>query len=216
MARGKPSGLNAYELLLEAIDNGVLPPGSRLREVEIAERFQISRTPVREALKRLEAQGLVAHEPHHGAVVAKLDYDQVGELYFLREVLEGTAARLAAVHASETEIEILREMVEQDRAFADNPQELARRNKAFHRQIHLAAQNRYLNAVLENMRVSLVLLAGTTLAAPKRGAESIEEHAAVVDAIARHDPDAAEAAVRRHIANAHKTRLKLQLQEAAG
>src|SRR5947208_165073 len=75
----RSSGAGAYERLLRAIEEGELAPGSRLREAELAERFQISRTPVREALGRLEAQGLVAHEPHRGASVAQLDYGQVSE-----------------------------------------------------------------------------------------------------------------------------------------
>ena len=105
------SHVDAYERLLNAIDSGELAPGSRLLEAQLAERLGVSRTPVREALRRLEAQGLVTHEPHRGVVVAELDYDQLGELYAVREVLEGTAARLAARHASPEEVEVLREMV---------------------------------------------------------------------------------------------------------
>src|SRR6516164_5955777 len=90
--KGKSSGFGTYELLLDAIENGALAPGSRLRETDLALRFGISRTPVREALKRLEAQGLVSHQAHHGAVVAELGYGEITELYALREVLEGTAA----------------------------------------------------------------------------------------------------------------------------
>ncbi|MDG4717902.1 MULTISPECIES: GntR family transcriptional regulator [Thalassospira] len=208
----KPSGSSVYDMLLDAIDCGDLSPGSRLREVEIAERFGISRTPVREALKRLEQQGLVTHEPHHGAVVTVLDYREVGELYLVREVMEGTAARLAALHATDVEINVLREMVEADREFTDNPGELMRRNKLFHRQIHLLARNRFLDDLLENMRVSLVLLAGTTLAIQNRGAQSLDEHQEIVDAIARRDPDAAEKAARAHINNAYRARIRLQAE----
>src|SRR5690242_1132707 len=92
----RSSAAGAYELLLTEIESGGLPSGTRLREAALAQRFRISRTPVREALKLLEARGLVVHEPHHGAVVASLDYGQVTELYFMRELLEGNAARLAA------------------------------------------------------------------------------------------------------------------------
>lgn len=212
MKKTKSTSVNAYDLLLEAIDAGDLAPGSRLREVDLAAQFGISRTPVREALKRLEVQGLVSHEPHHGAVVASLDYGQVSELYALREVLEGTAARLAAIHASAAEVEVLREMVERDRGLQSKPHDLARANKAFHHQLHLSAHNRFLNQALEAMRMSLVLLGGTTLAAPKRGAQSVREHAAIVAAVAKHDPDAAEAAARGHIANAFKTRIRLEHQ----
>lgn len=206
----RSSGQEAYDLLLQAIDSGALPAGTRLREAELAERFRISRTPVREALKRLEAQGLVLHEPHHGAAVASLDYGQVAELYHMREVLEGTAAGLAATHATATEVEILREMVDRDRGLLDDPPALAASNRAFHRQIRLSARNRFLNATLDTMRISLALLAGTTLAVPGRGAESVEEHAAVVAAIEAHDPAAAEAAARRHIRNAFKVRIGLE------
>jgi len=215
MAQVKSSAVDAYERLLRAIDNGTLPPGSRLRESELATRFGISRTPVREALKRLEAQGLVTHEAHHGAVVASLNYSEITELYYLREVLEGTAARLAAVHATDTEIEILQEMVAADRKLiGGDPSELAYTNRKLHLQLHLSARNRFLNSVLDTMRLSLVLLAGTTLRAPNRDVESIDEHEAIVRAIAEHDPDAAEAAARVHIRNAFKARVRLNLEES--
>lgn len=206
----RPSAAGAYERLLRAIEEGELAPGSRLREAELAERFQISRTPVREALGRLEAQGLVAHEPHRGASVAQLDYGQVSELYDMREVLEGTAARLAAIHASAVETEILDEMVARDRGLLGDAPALARTNRLFHRQIHGAARNRFLQGTLETMRLSLVLLPGTTtLAAPDRAAESLAEHAAIVAAIRAHDGDAAEAAARAHIRAAFKARIRI-------
>ncbi|MFC0385213.1 GntR family transcriptional regulator [Muricoccus vinaceus] len=205
----RSSGSEAYDLLLEAIDSGALPAGTRLREAELAERFRISRTPVREALKRLEAQGLVLHEPHHGAVVASLGYAEMTELYHMREVLEGTAAGLAATHATATEVEVLREMVERDGGLLDDPAALAGTNRLFHRQICLSARNGFLNTMLENLRLSLALLAGTTLAVPNRGSESVREHAAIVAAIEARDAAAAEAAARRHIRNAFKVRIGL-------
>ncbi|MCR0984810.1 GntR family transcriptional regulator [Roseomonas populi] len=213
---GRSSGAGAYELLLEAMEAGTLPAGTRLREAELAERFGISRTPVREALKRLEAQGLVLHEPHHGAVVASLDYGQMTELYHMREVLEGTAAGLAATHATTTEIEILREMVERDRGLLKDPAALAATNRSFHRQIRLSARNRFLNTSLENMRISLALLARTTLATPERGAESVEEHAAIVAAIEARDAARAEEAARRHMRNAFKARIRLEHADGQG
>lgn len=210
MARpGKSTGASAYDLLLEAIENGALPAGTRLRETELATRFSISRTPVREALKRLETQGLVAHEPHHGAIVARLDYTQMAELYFMREMLEGTAASLASIHATPTEIEVLREMVVRDREMVNDPKALAGTNRAFHRQLHLSARNRFLSQTLSTMRLSLALLAGTTLAIPDRGGEALDEHSAIVEAIARRDPAAAEMAARAHIKAAFKARIHL-------
>ena len=198
-----------YARLLQAIDAGEFPPGARLIETELAERFGVSRTPVRQALSRLEAQGIAARDARGGLAVAALDYDQLGELYEVREMAEALAARLAARHASPTEIGLLWEMVEADRARTGEAAALARGNKAFHQQLHRASHNRYLIQTLEGMRRSLALLSGTTLAAPGRGAESIDEHAAIVAAIAARDEDAAEAAARRHIVNALRTRLRL-------
>ena len=206
------SASGAYELLLSQIEEGGLPPGTRLREADLADRLQISRTPVREALKRLELQGLIVHEPHRGAVVATLDYAQVAELYLLREVLEGTAARLAAQHATDVEIGSLADMVERDRAIAGQPLELARTNRRFHQQVRNAARNRYLSQTLEHFRLSLALLATTTLDAPGRGPTSVEEHAAIVARIAARDADGAEAAARLHILNAFRTRIKIHEQ----
>jgi DNA-binding GntR family transcriptional regulator len=204
MTKDKPSGASAYDVILSAIESGQLNPGNRLRETELAERLGLSRTPVREALKQLQAEGLVEHKPHQGAVVAVLDYSAIVELYFLREVLEGAAARLAALHASPTEIEIMQSMVETDRGLTQ-PQERARHNKAFHQQICRASRNRFLIRTLDNLRITLAL--GTTLTNAGRMGAAVEDHAAVVRAIAARNPDAAEEAARSHIRNALKIRL---------
>ncbi len=209
MKPARSSASDAYEKLLAAIEDGGLSAGMRLRETELAEQLAISRTPVREALKRLELQGLVVHEPHHGAVVASLEYGQVTELYLLREVLEGTAARLAAQHATAIEIGVLERMVEADRALTRKPMHLARSNRRFHQQVRDTARNRYLGTALENLRLSLALLAGTTLGASGRAEESIAEHAAIVARIAARDPDGAEATARHHIQQAFRTRVEL-------
>jgi DNA-binding GntR family transcriptional regulator len=205
-----PGDDDPYTRLLDAIDRGDYPPGARLIETDLASRFGVSRTPVRQALGRLEAQGIAARDQRGGLVVATLDYDQLGELYEVREMAEALAARLAARHASPVEIGILSGLVEADRARGDDPAELARSNKLFHAQLHRASHNRYLVQTLATIRRSLSLLSGTTLASPGRGAESVEEHAAIVAAIAARDEDAAEAAARRHIVNALRTRLLLE------
>nr|WP_295745248.1 GntR family transcriptional regulator [uncultured Acidocella sp.] len=212
----RSSGRDAYELLLEGIENGALPAGTRLRETELAQRFALSRTPIREALKRLEQQGLITHEPHQGMAVTSLDYNQIAELYALREVLEGTAARLAAQHASAIEISVLEEMVAADRARTEDAAMLARTNRAFHQQLRDAGRNQYLGQALENLRLSLALLPGTTLGAPGRGAASVEDHAAIVARIAARDPEGAEEAARLHIRNAFKTRIQLLQQRFTG
>jgi DNA-binding GntR family transcriptional regulator len=203
-----PTPSDVYQLILDAIDGGALVGGTRLVETELAERFGVSRTPVREALKRLEAQGVAATSGRR-LVVATLDHDQLGELYEVRAVVEGLAARLAARHAAPEEIVILRQMVEADRALVDRPRELSQANKRFHRMMHRASHNRYLDQMLQGMRRSLALLSTTTLAVPGRGAASVAEHDAIIRAIETRDEDVAEAAARLHISNAYASRLKI-------
>jgi DNA-binding GntR family transcriptional regulator len=208
--KDKPSGANAYDVILSAIEKGELNSGNRLRETELAERLGLSRTPVREALKQLQAEGLVEHRPHHGAVVAQLDYSAIVELYFLREVLEGAAARLAALHASPTEVELMQSMLETDRRLPESSPERARHNKAFHQQVCRASRNRFLIRALDNLRITLAL--GTTLGG-RTGVRdnAIEGHAAIVNAIAARDPIAAEEAARSHVRGALKIRLSQQV-----
>lgn len=197
-----------FSLLVQAIEAGELPPGARLRETELAARFGVSRTPVREGLKQLEAQGLARHEPNRGMVVPTLDNDEINELYVIRAVLEGTAARLAAQHATEAEIAILQRMVADDRTRLNDVEALLATNRAFHRRLTLASHNRYLIAQMEHMKQSLLLLGGTTLADSKRRTEAVAEHSRLVEAIAARDMDRAEELARAHIRTAHQARLE--------
>lgn len=197
---------DAYLLVIEAIDQGEYRPGDRLVESELAERFGVSRTPIREALQRLETQGVLARDGR-SLVVASLDHDQLGELYVLRAELEGLAARLAAQHAAPEEIRVLWEMIRKDREMVDRPAMLARANKRFHHQIHLASHNRYLIQQLEMVYRSMALLATTSLAAEGRGAQALDEHEEIVRAIEARDGAAADAALRAHISRAFETRL---------
>ena len=116
---------DAYPLILEAIDGGLYRPGDRLVESELAERFGVSRTPVREALQRLETQSMLARDGR-SLIVASLDHNQLAELYVVRAELEGLAARLAAKHATPEEIRVLRGMVEEDRVLLDDPNAIVR------------------------------------------------------------------------------------------
>jgi DNA-binding GntR family transcriptional regulator len=199
----------AYGLLKKEIASGIMGPGSRVRENEIAERLGISRTPVREALRRLEAEGLIVHLPHQGAVIAELDHQAVIELYDMRETLEGTAARYAARHASEAEIQDLAELVESEQDNVGDYNALAQLNKAFHASLYRAGHNRYLLKALLSLSDAMILLGGTTLAIPDRFAVAHAEHLEIVKAIAGRDPDRAEIAARTHIRNAQRARLKL-------
>ncbi|WP_298976596.1 GntR family transcriptional regulator [uncultured Roseobacter sp.] len=211
MGLQKPQQTDAYSMILDAIDLGVYRPGDRLVESELAERFGVSRTPIREALQRLETQSLLARDGR-SLIVASLDHNQMAELYVVRRELEGLAARLAAQHATDEEIRILREMVEADNALTDDPAALSRANRRFHKQVHLASHNRYLVQQLDLVHRTMALMATTSLAAQGRGEIAQAEHDAIVTAIEHKDSDAADQALREHISVAFMTRLK---QDAA-
>ena len=206
---GQPENGDAYSLILEAVDRGDLKPGQRLVETDLAERLGVSRTPVREALQRLETQGVVTRDGR-SLRVATLDHDQLGELYEVRGVVEGLAARLAARHAAPEEIAVLQEMVAADRDLLGDATALSLANRRFHRQMHRASHNRYLTQMLESMRRSMALITSTTLGTPGRGVESLDEHGAIVSAIASRDELAAQQAAEKHISNAYRARLLLE------
>lgn len=190
----------AYTNLRAAIHGGRFRAGMRMREAEIADWLGISRTPVRDALKRLENDGLLAAAPRRGLVVAELDQQQVSELYAVRDVLEGLAGRLAAQHVSAAEIAAMRELNDRlARTHAEDLPALARLNRLFHDVIYRAARNRYLINVLDSFESSLALLPGTTYIAPGRPASALKEHAELVDAIERRDADKAESLARHHV-----------------
>lgn len=199
---------DAYSLILEAIDMGLYKPGDRLVESELADRFGVSRTPIREALQRLETQSLLARDGR-SLIVASLDHNQLAELYVVRSELEALAARLAARHATEEEVRVLGDMVEADRAHLGDPAALSRANRRFHKQIHLASHNRFLVQQLDLVHRSMALLATTSLAARGRDEVALAEHAEIVAAIRDRDEALAGERLRTHISQAFVTRLKL-------
>lgn len=207
MANDRPTPKDAYEMILEAIDTGVFTPGDRLVESDLAERFGVSRTPIREALQRLETQSLLARDGR-SLIVASLDHNQMAELYVVRSELEGLAARLAAQHATEEEIQVLREMIEEDRKLVADPSALSRANRRFHRQIHLASHNRYLVQQLDLVYRSMALMATTSLAAVGRSEIALAEHDGIVAAISARNENEAYETLKSHISVAFRTRLR--------
>ncbi|KIC26123.1 MULTISPECIES: GntR family transcriptional regulator [unclassified Leisingera] len=212
MSQSRSNQKDAYALILEAIDSGIYKPGDRLVESDLAERFGVSRTPIREALQRLETQSLLERDGR-SLIVASLDHNQMAELYVVRRELEGLAAQLAARHATEEEIKVLKEMVESDDKLVGDPTALSKANRRFHEQIHLASHNRYLVQQLDLVHRTMALMATTSLAAEGRSEIAQSEHKGIVDAISRRDEAAAGEALKEHISIAFMTRLK---QDASG
>lgn len=206
--RDTSRGEYVYQELRSAIAQGKYRQGERIREEDIAQSMGVSRTPVREALRRLQTRGLLELAAGRGLVVAELSRQQVLELYAMRELLEGAAARLAAQHATETEINYLRHMLKELRK-ETNADRLADLNRVFHHAICDAAHNRYMQQSLNDLGDALALLRDTTFAIEGRPRTADAEHMMIVDAIEKHDPDAAERAARNHIRQAQQLRMQL-------
>jgi DNA-binding GntR family transcriptional regulator len=198
-----------YEALRRRIRSGELMAGMRVREEELAASLGVSRTPVREALGRLQIRGMV-ESAGGGLAVTVLSRSQVMEVYAMREILEGAAARFAAdENATAADITALRHVHAQFVDFKGDPVGFARLNIAFHDAIYEAARNRYQKRMLDDLNDALALLPDTTFAVKSRSRSAAEEHGVILDAIAARDPDAAEKAARMHIARALETRLLL-------
>ena len=212
MTDDKNSQKDAYSLILDAIDVGVYKPGDRLVESELAERFGFSRTPIREALQRLETQSLLSRDGR-SLIVSSLDHNQLSELYVVRSELEGLAARLAAIHATDEEKKVLRDMVEQDRALVGDPAALSRTNRRFHKMVHLASHNRHLVQQLDLVYRTMALMATTSLAAEGRGETAVAEHDLIVKAIEAGDSESANEALKAHISKAFVMRLKADVEQ---
>ncbi|WP_144639867.1 GntR family transcriptional regulator [Bordetella genomosp. 13] len=196
----------AYNEIKRRILGGDFAPGARLRETEVAELLTLGRTPVREALKRIQDEGLLRQEPGRGLVVAEMDQQEVGELYAMRESLESTAASLAAQHASEAEI------LNMEAILMEGDNDPVAQNLRFHEAIYSAAHNRYLMRLLRTLTDTTYLLGRSTLASPVRAEAALREHSAIVAAIRARDPEAAAAAARHHIHQALMERLKMLRQ----
>jgi DNA-binding GntR family transcriptional regulator len=195
----------AYNELKKRILMGFFGSSDRLREIEVAELLKMGRTPVREAIKRLEDEGLLTHEPRRGLVVTSLDQQSVTELYAMRELLEGGAARFAAKHASEAEIGNMAHILQEGRVGGDP----VAANLAFHQSIYGAAHNKFLIRALQSLTDSTYLLGRSTLDMPGRPDVAHGEHLAIFEAIRDGDPLRAEHSAREHIRNALLERLKI-------
>lgn len=204
-----------YQKLRDAIERAELKPGQRVMEAEVAEWLKVSRTPVREALRRLESVGMLALEPRVGLVVASISRQAMLELYAMREVLEGTAARLCARHASDLEVMELEELVRREDRLQGNFDELARHNRLFHEAVHRGAHNRYLEKSLSAVNDSMWLLGKSQMLLPERAQTALAEHSELLGAIRKRDGDAAEEAARRHVRSAQQQRLKQLFPESA-
>ncbi|MGH3384160.1 MAG: GntR family transcriptional regulator [Nocardioidaceae bacterium] len=211
-ARGRTTDA-VTDAMREAILDGVLAPSTWLREDLLAGAFEVSRTPVREALRRLADEGLAVKTAHHGTVVAPLSLEDVLALYVVRENLEGLAARLAAVRCPPglvQELDGIQAEMATSAADADTAA-LARQNLTFHRALREAAANPYLSRFLGQVEHAVRRLPVTTFAHHGRPEEVANEHDAIVRAIEARDGEAAERAAKEHMHRAREIRLAMVL-----
>jgi DNA-binding GntR family transcriptional regulator len=201
------------DALREAILDGVLAPAAWLREDEIAGAFEVSRTPVREALRRLADEGLAVKTAHHGTVVAPLSLEDILALYVVREDLEGLAARLAAVRCPPGLVETLDEIgaLMRQAAAEGDVTALARLNLDWHRALREAAANTYLGRFLGQVEHAVRRLPASTFAQHGRADEVLAEHDAIVRAIEARDGQQAEQAAKAHMHRAREIRLSVLL-----
>jgi len=200
-----------YAYLRRAIHEGELRPNERLVETAIAEQAGMSRTPVREALRKLQVDGLVA-VTGRGLVVGAISIDELVELCAVRETLEGMAAGLAARSRTEMDLIALRHIAEEFRsaAFRGVVPDLVKFNHAFHEAIWQAARNRYLAGQLHALRGQIERLQPTTLAVPERQPIATAEHQAIVAAIEEQQVEQAERTTRNHFQGAMALRLAMR------
>lgn len=183
----------------EMISNGDLAPGERLLEDKLAKQLGVSRNPVREAIRALEATGLVAVEPRKGAYVANFDAAEAAELLDLRSVLEAYAARLASRRRTDAQLEVIAETLERGQAATTNGDLVgaAVAHRDFHLAVETAAGHTYLGAVVEPLRAQTELV--FSMLADQRGVVSWEQHIDIFRAISRSDEEAAGSATRKHM-----------------
>jgi DNA-binding GntR family transcriptional regulator len=214
---GGPVAERVYLRLKQAIADGQITAGERLREIDLAARYGVSRTPVREALKKLHAEGLVSDVPGRGLAVTKPTPDEIMDAYLVREVLEGLAARLAAERAIETDRMRLAVVLRQIRAAiaAEDTQRAIALNNEFDRVLFQATRSRRLSDMIEAARASQGRLLRLSLEYPGRLAQAVEERAEILQAVQRGDPEAAEQATREHLRRARETRIAQILEQGA-
>ncbi|WP_366924016.1 GntR family transcriptional regulator [Metallumcola ferriviriculae] len=199
-----------FEYLYNGIISGELQFGQMLTEREIVSKLGVSRTPVREALRRLEKFGLVETEPHKGVKVITITKQRVIDLYRFREVLEGLGAKLIAETRDKKVIDKLKVFLDDAEKAIElgDIKELSKINNEFHMEIAKTANNSYLFSAIKTLQSHIHLVMTTTLSNKKRPLENIKEHKLILDAILSWDPEFAEAVMKAHVRKSYKTALK--------
>lgn len=202
------------ETLREAIRDGILEPGERLMEIQIAEELGVSRTPVREAIRKLELEGYVVMLPRRGTYVANLSIKDINEVYEIRASIDALAAGLAAERITDDELEQMERMlVATVEAFEKgNMDRVVEYDTKFHDVLYCASRNDRLVGIINNLREQLTRFRSISMAYPGRMKKTMEEHGRMVEAIAQRDVELAQQLARQHMENSEQA-LLLDLQK---
>lgn len=210
-----------FEVVKEKILMGVLKPGDPLIEVKLAEELGVSRTPIREALRQLELEGLVYSIPHKGAFVAGVSAQDIEDIYAIRMLLDGLAARWAAQKITKEEEDELTEIITLMELYTkkkDIPK-VMKTDSNFHQLIYKASKSKPLEHVLSTFHSYVLRARTTSFETPGRLDEALNEHKLIYDAIVNKDPDKAEYYIKIHVMNAAKNLIeqkKLEKNQAEG
>lgn len=185
--------------LRDQIRSGSIAPGSRLRQLEIAERFGVSSTPVREAFSLLEREGLVVSIPHRGAIVFRPTVDDLRETYEIRIPLEVLATKKAAENATDDELETIGGIVEAMRTAVTDPDRYTQLNREFHMRIYEAARRPKLAKLISDFRDASAAYLKLHTALLPSAAESQAEHDEILAALRARDADRAARAMESHL-----------------
>ncbi|MFC7404611.1 GntR family transcriptional regulator [Georgenia alba] len=196
-----PLRAQAVAVLRQQIVSGAYRPGERLVEKRLEQDLGVSRTVIREALRQLESQQLITLKPNVGPIVTVLTAENATHLYQVRAALEGTAARLAAEHATAEDVSSLRALIERFRVAGESgePERLVTTKDEFYAALVAAAGNPVIEEMLGNVQARISLLRAYTLEVPGRATQSHAELSAVIDAIEARHPDLAESRTREHV-----------------
>ena len=207
----KPLGEVVYEALREAIVSNQLRPGQRLMETELAEEMLVSRTPVREAVRKLKAEGYVVMIPRKGAYVAALSIQDINDVFEIRAALEAMAAYHAAFRSTLEETQRIRACLEAEAALWDSA-DLTRTVAAdiqFHSLLYRASHNLRVEVLINDLREQTHRLRTSTLSTPGRLRFALEEHRKILTAIEAKDPEGAGQAAYAHIQRSREAMLGL-------
>ncbi|HBQ87432.1 MAG TPA: GntR family transcriptional regulator [Syntrophomonas sp.] len=206
----KPLRELVLEAIREAIITGTLKPRERLMEIQLAEELGVSRTPIREALRKLELEGFIVMVPRKGAYVADLTFKDIADVFEIRAALEGLAAGLAAERITDDELENMeRLLVEKAEAIAEKDiEKLVAADTKFHDALYRASRNQRLSNIISNLREQIQRFRTTSLSYPGRSRRSLEEHRSIVEAIQSRDVQSARQAAQEHIENAENSMIE--------